>query len=336
MTIDIEEFLHQLPPEYQQRSTELLPAVQNIVSAWRRQIAQKANGELAGIDELVFTSMGTHPVYSDMAAVFSSAFEQLALRQPRLPNEIPLLFIGYHSMNRATGNRQSQGFLLTDQTLYVQDQSSVFFEQALPRFDALPSDPLLVLHFLATHFSRFAWEESMVKPAQRVELLQLLLETARLLLDHHNMRGSFVEAVKEAPSFDGLVRSLALLDDVKDGRKAEHAKVLANVSSKFQIPAGEKILFAMAVKPLFGGPYGFAVTRNNLYSRDLMEAPQVISFSELCAAGCLRLTEDKKNLVAPAGQVIFLPSHLRASAVERVATLIQGSVELIQAGLMTE
>lgn len=335
MAIHIEEYFEQLPATHQRRCRQLLPALLAVVSAWRSDVARKADSQLVGIDEWVFTPSGAHPVYDDMPQVFGVAFEQLAQRAPRLPEEIPLLFIGYHSMNRATRSRQSLGFLLTDQTLYVQDQVSVFFEQPLPQYEALPTDPAAVLHCLASQFGRFGWEEGMVNPPQRQELLSVMAAAVQAVLAHHDVFNSFAEPVKEAPSFDGLLRSLALVREVKDGRKPEHAKELEKVASKFQIPADEKILFAISVKPLFGGPYGFAVTRAALYSRDLMEAPQAIPFAELFAEGGLRPTDDKKNLVTSSGQIIFLPVHLGAAAVKQVGTLLRGSVELIRAGVMT-
>ncbi|WP_370619546.1 hypothetical protein [Citrobacter meridianamericanus] len=336
MATDIKKYLKDLPSEFQQRSNELLPRVFSVVSAWRSRMEGQTDEELAGIDELVFTSSGQHPEYCDMDAIFSIAFDQLVLHQRPQTCEIPLIFIGYHSMNRFTGKRQSLGFLLTNQMLYIQDQSSMFFEYPQPRIEILPLDKLVARHVLARHFSYFEWEESMIRPKQREELLQLLTEVFNSLIDYNCLHGIQIEAVKEKPSIDHLVQSLALQDQIKNRHQLEKTKLLARVSNNFQIPAEENILFAVIDKPLFGGPYGFTITCNNLYSRDFLEAPQAIPFSEICADGGLRLTDDKKNLITSEKQVIFLPSHLKTSDVRQVRSLIYGAIELIQAGTITD
>jgi len=49
------------------------------------------------------------------------AVEQMYLPQPWVGDEIPLFFLGYHAMNRLSGKRTSQGLLLADEAVYVQD-----------------------------------------------------------------------------------------------------------------------------------------------------------------------------------------------------------------------
>lgn len=62
--------------------------------------------------------------------------------------------------------------------------------------------------------------------------------------------------------------------------------------------------------PLFGGPYGFALTSKALYGKDLMESPLRIALAQV-DAGDLQISEKGDSLTTGANPPIALPSYTK-------------------------
>ncbi|MCW2257730.1 hypothetical protein M2263_003821 [Providencia alcalifaciens] len=138
LTINVHDYIGKLSPINQQR---YLLIVDDIAAKLTEMnlLQTTATENEDSINDFIFLPEGLHPIHTNMHQIFSKSFQELALHQPRLPEEIPIIFIGYHVQNRLSKKQQTQGFLLTDQTLYIQDNFSVLFEQPLPRSFALPN-----------------------------------------------------------------------------------------------------------------------------------------------------------------------------------------------------
>ena len=74
-----------------------------------------------------------HPVYSDSQEVLWLALEQLMFVDAPEAVELPLAWFEYHIQSRFSGNREAQGFLLTDRRLIVKDGCDGVFGKAAAR-----------------------------------------------------------------------------------------------------------------------------------------------------------------------------------------------------------
>ena len=110
----------------------------------------------------------------------------------------------------------------------------------------------------------------------------------------------------------------------------ENAKKLGKISAKFKIPAGEAIHLALAEFPLFGGPYGMALTRSALYTKDLMEDPLCLPLSEVDER-TLRYSEDGKEMRINGDTPVFFPIHIKNSVREQLLDLLKQEIRQLKA-----
>ena len=319
-------YLATLPPEWAAHGAALRQRLHPLAM-------RPANADLTPF--IFLPGPQTHPDHEDADEVFVIAVEQMALPKPWVGEEIPLCFLGFHVMNRLSGTRTAQGFLLTDQALYVQDDFSVLLTRPPAQAHGLPANTGDVDAFVSTRVAQFKEWKGWAALAQYSE--EDLQSRLSVLL------GSLVEAVVAFHAGHGSQRqperpiwTLAKLiaegdhDMLLDPSQPKSAKKLGKLAAKFQIPADETLQFALAEFPLFGGPYGLALTTRALYGKDLMEAP-VRQALDTLDAGALRYADgDEKALLTGAGEPLPLPAYLPASLQAPFLVFLQQEILRLQ------
>lgn len=303
------DYLDLLPAERVQLGAALRADVE-------RQVRAQADAELSAF--VFLPDQVDHPDHTDAAQVFAQAVAQMYLPKPWVGEEVPLLFVGYHVMNRLTGKRTSQGLLLTDQAAYVQDDFTVLLAQPVAVGHALPARADDANAFVANLLAHYKGWKDWVALADESEAAlsarcrALLVPAVTTVVDFHRQHGSQRQAALREWTLATLVADHGAGDTLLDPANPKLAKKLDKVASKFQIPAGEKLQFALVDFPLFGGPYGLALTTQALYGKDLMEAPMRIALDGLDARG-LHFGTQNDALLTGSNQTITLPAHLTAA-----------------------
>jgi len=322
------DHLAALPAAHARHGDALRAAVES-------QVRRPSNADLSAF--LFLPDQADHPDHEDAAQVFAQAVDQIYGPKPWVGDEIPLLFVGYHAMNILSGRRTSQGLLLTDQALYVQDNFTVLSASPPPaQGHALPlrtddADP-----FVSMLLGRYkAWKdwtavagcpESTLSPRLNV-LLDAVVTT---VLDYHAQHASQRQAPQRTWTLTGLIADHAAGDTLLDPANPKLAKKLGKVVGKFQIPADESLHFALVDFPLFGGPYGFALTAKALYGKDLMEAPVRVAIERLDARS-LRLSEKGDAVLNDLGIPLELPAYAGAELKAAFLELLKQEVLRLQA-----
>ena len=321
---------------WQQYIATLPVETQNHAQALREQvnlIAATSDGELQSY--VFLPDQMDHAEFEDAALVFAEAFAQMQLREPLTQHEIPLLFVGYHLATRFTGNRFAQGFLLTDQAVYMQDDFSVLSEPPLAQSFALPrnsGDVPVFTQQLGTQFQR--WKDWLGLADSSPEVLQpkvlkLLQNAISSVLQYHQQHGSQQDLQAQPIDLAKFIAAHGLGSMALAGNVPENAQKLSKISAKFQIPAGEAIHLALADFPLFGGPYGMALTRSAFYTKDLMEDPLRLPLAQVDERS-LRYSEDGKEMRINSDTPVFFPIHIKNSVQERLLDLLKQEIRLLK------
>ncbi|UXL37053.1 hypothetical protein N7D90_15845 [Pseudomonas fragi] len=293
-------------------------------AAMEQEVRRPSNADISAF--LFLPDQTNHPDHGNAAHVFAHAVEDMYGPKPWVGDEIPLLFVGYHAKNWFNGRRTAQGLLLTDQAMYVQDG-----------FNALRSSPLLaqgntlpsraedagdfVSMLLGRYKDRKGWAALAGRPeATLMNRIHVLLAAAvKTVMNHHAQHASQRQAPQRIWTVNGLIADHAAAGTLLGQADAKTAKKLDKVAGKFQIPADETLQFALVDFPLFGGPYGIALTTKALHSRDLFEAPVRLTLDRLDARS-LRLSEKGDEVLNDAGVPLQLTAHasadLKASFIE--------------------
>ncbi|QAV71342.1 hypothetical protein ESZ53_13400 [Salinibacterium sp. UTAS2018] len=304
----------------------------------------------AELQQVVFRhNHANHPVFDDAAQVFEDAVEQLLLADAPRTHEVPLLFVGYHAMNRFTRKRQTMGFLVTDQRLIVQENFGGVFGRELPNYRMLPltsADPVAASHALtASVASAYDWSdlvklfgtESAEGHSPEFRLTQLLTDAVTSVVQLSQALGL---AVAGAPGADEeeekstaaeLVPRLAELGIRSEVMLADDprlAKMLKKFGPKVGLGGDETIAFASLDKT-FAGVYGIVVTDIAVRSCDLMEEP-IVSLRSAIDPAAIKLDEQAKAIITEPGVAHVLVSHLSADVKGGIVTamreLIAGDV----------
>lgn len=335
-----EDYLRDIPAAHRAATNTI---VANL-SVW-------ANNLAAELQPVVFLPGQTdHPVFDDAARVFEDAAEQLVLADAPRPNEVPLLFVGYHAMNRFTRKRQALGFLVTDQRIVVQDKFAGVFGRELPNYRMLPVtsvDPVASSHALISSVaSAFDWadlvklvgNDSPEGHSPEFRLTQLLVDAVTSVVQLSQALGLAVvgepgEEAAENSTASELVPRLAELGIRSDVLLADDprlAKMLKKFGPKIGLGDGENIAFASLDKT-FAGVYGIVVTDVAVRSCDLMEKP-VVSLRSAIDPASIKLDEKAKAIIAEPGVAHILVSHLSADVKNGIVTalreLIAGDIAL--------
>ena len=302
------EYLDSLPPERAQLGAALRAEVE-------RQVRAQTTADLSAF--VFLPDQTDHPDHTDAARVFAQAVEQMYLPKPWVGQEVPLLFIGYHVMNRLTGRRNSQGLLLTDQAMYVQDESTVLLAQPVAQGHTLPAQADDANAFVANLLAHYkGWKDWAAladdsEAALSAHCRTLLVAVTGTVVEFHRQHDSRRQPALRAWTLAALVSDHGAGDVLLDPANPKLAKKLGKVAGKFQVPSGETMQVALADFPLFGVPYWLALSNSALYSKDLMDAPLRIALEGLDARA-LRFGRKDDELVTGSGQTLTLPAHLPA------------------------
>lgn len=321
------DHLGALPPERSRHGDALRARVQ-------QQVQAPLHADLSGFSFL--PDQSDHPDHEDAPQVFAQAVEQMYLPKPWLGDEIPLFFLGYHAMNRLSGKRTSQGLLLTDQAMYVQDDFTVLSAAPPPaQGHALPARADDAPSFVSMLLARYkAWKDwSGVADEPEPVLLkrcgELLAPAVAAVVAYHAENGSQRQAQQRVWTLAELVAEYGAADTLLDPANPKLAKKLGKVSDKFQISAGETLQFALADFPLFGGPYGVALTAQALYGKDLMESPLRIAL-ERVEARSLQIAEKGDQLLTGSTPPMALPAHMTEALRAPFLAFLQQEVVRLQ------
>lgn len=278
---------------------------------------------------MLFIAGREHPEYSDGEDRLWHAVEQLMLREPAGDDELPFAWIGYDAVNRFTGRREAQGFLLTDRRLVVKDQVDGVFGTATPR-----QHPLFVgstgtagaaAEIAASASSSYDWEfaRSLIDTGTASELSSLLSELLVVALETLQRVGA--ELAPEPRTATGLlerVRELGLSNAVKLPEDPQHAKHFAKLAKKLPVDSGERILIACTDSTLLGA-YGLLLTDRGVRSKDLGEAP-VFTPTERIAPAEIRLAPDSAHRISLGeGAAHEIPTRFTEPQVAALITLLR-------------
>ncbi|KEY57289.1 hypothetical protein [Serratia sp. DD3] len=317
------DYINSLSPDVKTHFDELQVMIKNSARDYYNELG-----------ECLFFITDSHPYYEDVKDVFYDAFVNLYTKNPLSPQEIPLLFIGFHVLDRINRQRDPLGFLLTDQAIYIQDDFSVFKDSSpLPRCYALPAnhnDIAIFVDMLIGKFNRWKdWEnlelsaEKIIKPNVRLVLIKML----EMLLDYHSKNNTLLEhSVKEIEPAE-FIKSRNLEGTLLLGDDASASKKINKVIKKFKIPADESIKLALVDFPFFGGPYGMAFTDSALYTKDLLEDPLRIPFDK---TGRRDLSyNQQKELRYNHDQELFIPVHIKESIRDELLDLLRQEINKV-------
>jgi hypothetical protein len=244
--------------------------------------------------------------------------------------ELPLLYVGYHLMNRLTRRRESLGFLVTDRRLIVQDNTSGIRRRPNPTSHALYADdrtPTVVAEELvATSTESYDWTlaRRLVTPIVEPDLLAALTAGVAAVLANLAVTG-FTPPPRvvstSAAHLEGRVHELGLGTVVKFPADPKQQKHLAKLAKALALPADSTVRFTVTDATI-AGPYGLVVTADTIYSKDLSEAAVGTPITQVDVAG-LAFSADGKSLVLAPGQLHTVPSHLDAAQKAALVTLLK-------------
>ena len=320
---------------WQQYISSLAADTQQRAQVLREEVVQICADALSQLAPFVFLPDQQHPIHEDASRVFSEAFTQMLLRKPLTSGEAPLLFVGYHIATRFTGSRFAQGFLLTDQAIYVQDDFSVLSEAPLARALALPlhaQDTQAFVVSLGKQYQQWGdWAKLAEQDASSLQqqVLTLMQSAIEKVLAYHQQHQSQQRIAPRNIDLGQFVREHSLGDSVLAGNEPGNAKKLGKVKAKFLIPEGEAVHLALADFPFFGGPYGLAMTTNALYTKDLMEDPLRISLTEVDER-TLEYSEDGKEMRIHGGTPLFFPNHIKTSVRSELLDLLKQQIRQLK------
>lgn len=286
------------------------------------------------LSEFVFVPGQPHPDWDDAAEVIWQAVEQLMLPNPASPDELPILWVGYHVADRLTKKRQAQGFLLTDRRLVVKDSVDLIFSKGHERQYALEGNSTSAAEsaaaLVASVMNDYDWDTAgdLVdqEDAEWIEELLAAAVTGTLqTLGRPDRTGPAPAATPSAPvvaDLRGRVAELGLAADVKYPDDSKHAKHFAKLAKVIPLDAGERILASFSGGTLLG-VYGLLLTDTNLRSRDLGEPAICTPRAEIDASSVQQSGDDPHKIIAAPGQVHDLPTHLDERRVAALTTLIR-------------
>jgi hypothetical protein len=222
------------------------------------------------ISSFVFRAGQTdHPEFDDAEFVFWKAAEQLYLRAAVSDGELPLVYWGFHSID-LLGRRQSNGVLITDRTVYLDDVGRG--KAQLPTETLDPAgirvdNGALEVGEAALDLTQIAAKMQETSAEDAATYLSAVIST----LQNAHAAGAGAAGADESGTVEQLVLASRLNTDFLLPSRPKDAKGLAKLASKWKVPAEETVLVSLS-SATFAGVYGIAITNAAVYSRDLMEA----------------------------------------------------------------
>jgi len=208
-----------------------------------------------------------HPDFDDAERVFWRAVEQMYLRAAVSDGELPLLFWGFHSID-LLGRRHSNGVLVTDRTVYLDDVGRGTAQVPTATLDpaSIRADSgSLQLGDAGLDLTQMAANLQPTSAADAAVYLAAVLSTVQ------KADAAAGADTDDAGTVEQLVLASRLSTDFLLPSRPKDAKGLAKLASKWKLSTEETLLVSLS-SATFAGVYGIAITDEAVYSRDLMEA----------------------------------------------------------------
>ncbi len=297
----------------------------------RRDLFSRLNAMAAGLadraedlNDFVFVPGRPHPSWDDADAVFWLAVEQLMMPNLAAPDELPVLWVGYHVKDRLTRGREAQGFLLTSHRLIVKDSVDLVFTKGIarqyPLYEALVPSALI-----SSVMEDYDWDTagSLVDQEDADWIEQLLVDAVTSTVQILESHGHTLAAEPEATTnLRERVAELGLSENVKYADDSRHAKHFAKLLKKIALDPGEQVLAAFSDATLFGA-YGLVLTDRALRSKDLGDDAISTPRADIDAPS-VRLGSDSSHKIEVAGgQAHVVPAHLGPKQVEALLILVR-------------
>jgi hypothetical protein len=213
----------------------------------------------------------THPEFDDAESVFWKAVEQLQLRNAVSDGELPLIYWGFHSIDLLL-RRRSNGILVTDRTVYLDDVGNSSAQFAVESADPVSirvAGESLEVGGASIDLAQIA---GMLEPTTAVDAAAYLSAVvAAVQAAGRSVAGYGSAASAEATqTVEQLVLASRMGSDFRLPARPKDAKALNKLSAKWNLPADEVLLVSLS-SATFAGVYGIAITNKAVYSKDLME-----------------------------------------------------------------
>ncbi|MEM6863812.1 MAG: hypothetical protein AAF575_01470 [Bacteroidota bacterium] len=255
------------------------------------------------IQEVLFVpNTPQHPLWDDNLKVLQLANQQILQPLGAFPKEHIYAFIGVHARTKIIGKRDSIGFLVSNFRVLAQTDCSVIgtAKNAQVYLFTKTQKPEKVFAEI--------WNDFMVKNQLMIEEEQLLsLNTAlnavvKIVLPELQKENYLPSEIEKSLNIDGRINEMGLQGELKS--YIEDEKKYKTFSKKYKI---SDILFGSLDKPLFGGLYGFVITKTGLTSRDLMEDIVTSAWQEI-KENPAKINIEKSTIIAGQKKHV-VPSH---------------------------
>lgn len=218
-----------------------------------------------------------HPVWSDNLQVFQKAVRQFGKSVEILPQETPLVYIGLHSLS-IFAVRYSIGFLITDARILVKYSFSV--TGASQTTDVLwLTQKQETSEVIDTAWEIFTTKNDLSLTSEQSSALQAALkEVVTIVFPELKKQNILPQEIKKSNAVAERIKELGLQDTLKSYQQQQ--KILDKFAKKFNTTTP---LFGAVEKSFFGlgGIYGLVITVEGITSRDLMEQPISVTWSEV-------------------------------------------------------
>lgn len=291
----------------------------NYQKSYCRKISTRYNDYSEEAQKFVFSPFYQPEVWEDALKVYETLIVDFL---PLDKHEIPVLFVGANAQNKLTRKSNATGFLITDHMIYVREAS--LFNDYLPKRYPYPASISEAIDVLGKAVNSFDWEylSGILSTEGKKELIQLMIEALTdILTIKETLKITHLESYK-SKDIQGRVADLGLKTNscVKMGNDEKHQKHFRKVVKKFNIPAAEKILFAITDSTLVG-PYGLVITDQSIISKDTLEKPDTTNRNELEKFYPVKIIED--SVVLGTNIAHILPSSLSETEKESIKTILQ-------------
>jgi len=213
----------------------------------------------------------SHPEFDDAESVFWKAVEQLQLRNAVSDGELPLVYWGFHSIDLLL-RRRSNGILITDRTVYLDDVGNSSAQFAIESVD--PASIRVVGESLEVGGASIGLAQiaGMLEPTTAVDAAAYLSAVvAAVQAAGRSVAGHGSEISADATqTVEQLVLASRMGSDFRLPARPKDVKALNKLSAKWNLPADEVLLVSLS-SATFAGVYGIAITNKAVYSKDLME-----------------------------------------------------------------
>lgn len=279
--------------------------------------------------EYVFVPGRIHPTWDDSEAVFWRAVGSLAPEVLGGTDELPIIVIGYDLMNRFSGRREPQGFLVTDRRLISSADISIFKQEEKTRQYPLFVGPAGIAVSAATitqnAISNYDWDfaESLIDK-ETVQWISLVLaQSLVVIMEIVQETGSALPSeIETAKDLRGRLSELGLLSIANFPDNPKRKKHFAKLGKKIPFGIDEEIILSFTDSTL-AGPYGIVLTNKNMWSKDLWEEPVSTPIEKIEPDQVRISLDDDAQIIVAAGQVHTIPAYIDATQKDSLVTFVR-------------